>query len=371
MSRSGKKRSGKLALRISFIAFGVAFVACAIVLAITISQMGKALSADQADEVSGKAWGVGLALCAVVAAVVAVVIYTQAAALGTRVTDLALAVAKIGRRGADVRIRNQGNDEITALGRAVQYLASDTQSLLEGQGEDGGAPVTVDPQVRELRDRVQPEYLAELDGFELDGALEAGSRGGLDYFDSCEFEEGGGVVFLVSGEGVGPMAVFTARTARDELVRAFKQGATPRKALAHTNRVLHKILPRGACAKATVLQLGGEEAKLYQAGARAPLWICSGGEVSELSADGIALGLDEGPVFEKGLRPEKVPMPPGLRLVLTNEAGVRLQELLDLVAEHSPKHTAPFMNMVLGGLVDEVGGELREDVVLITAKRSG
>lgn len=368
MSRSAHKRTGKLALRLALISFGLAFVACAIVLAITISQMGKAMSVDQADEVSGKAWGVGLAICAVAAAAVAVVVYTQAAALGTRVTDLALAVAKIGRRGADVRIRNQGNDEITALGRAVQYLASDMASLLEDQGEDGGAPVTVDPQVRELRDRVLPDYLAELDGFELDGALEAGGRGGLDYYESAEVGDGG-VVFLVSGEGVGPMAVLAGRTARDELARAFKQGATPRKALAHTNRVLHKTLPRGACAKATVLQLEGDEAKLYQAGARAPLWICSGGEVSELSADGLALGLDEGPVFEKGLRPEKVPMPPGVRLVLTNEAGVRLQEFLDLVAEHSPKHTAPFMNMVLGGLVDELGGELREDVVLITAKR--
>jgi len=369
LSRGGKKRSGKLAIKLALIAFGVAFVGTVLVLSITISQMGKTMSLEQEAEVAGKAWGVGLLLALVAAAIVAVVLYTQASSLGTRVTDLALAVAKVGRRGADVRIRNAGNDEITALGRAVQYLASDTQALMEQQGDAGGAPATVDPQVRELRDKVLPEYLAEVPGFELDGALEAGSRGGLDYFDAVA-GDGGGVVFLVVGEGVGPISVLAGRMARDELMRAFQQGATPRKALAHTNRVLHKALPRGACAQATVLQLEGDEAKLYQAGSRVPLWICSGGEVSELSADGLALGLDEGPVFEKGLRPEKVPMPVGVRLVLTNDAGVRAQEFLDLVAEHSPKHTAAFMNMVLGGFASEVG-ELREDVVLITAKRSG
>ena len=61
----------------------------------------------------------------------------------------------------------------------------------------------------------------------------------------------------------------------------------------------------------------------------------------------------------------------GVRLVLANEAALRLDEFRDLVTEHAPKHTAPFMNMVLGALEGDAGeGGLREDVVLLTAKRS-
>jgi len=367
VSRGSKKRTGKLAMRLSLVGGVAAFVVLMAVLAITISQMAKYVPEDEG---LGRVWGVSTLLAVIAAVVVGIVLYTQASTLGTRITDVALAVAKIGRRGAEVRVRDRGNDEVTALGRSVQYLASDMAALMEQQGDDGGAPVTMDPAVRELRDKSIPEYLVEVPGFELDGVVEKGSRGGLDYFDSVVLDDLG-IVFAVAGDGVGPMAVVAGRMARDELMRALEQGATPRKALAHTNRVLHRAMPRGACALATVLQLQGNEAKLYQAGARTPLWIAAAGEVQELSAEGLALGLDEGPVFEKGLRPEKVAMSPGVRLVLTNEAGQRSQEFLDLVAEHSPKHTAPFMNLVLGGLADAMEGGLREDVVLITAKRSG
>ena len=55
-------------------------------------------------------------------------------------------------------------------------------------------------------------------------------------------------------------------------------------------------------------------------------------------------------------------------------AGVHpddFKELADLVTEHAPKHTAPFMNMVLGALEGNAGeGGLREDIILLTAKRS-
>ena len=92
----------------------------------------------------------------------------------------------------------------------------------------------------------------------------------------------------------------------------------------------------------------------------------------ELAAEGLALGLDDGPVFEKGLRSEKLDVQPGVRFVQTNDAGMRMQDLLDLVRAHSPKHTAPFMNLVVGSLESDAGADgLREDVLLLTCKRTG
>src|SRR5690606_23378302 len=183
----------------------------------------------------------------------------------------------------------------------------------------------------------------------------------------------GAVAYVVSAEGAGPVAVYACRIARDEIVRALESGAGARKVLSHTNRVLHKKLPRGACAIASLIETNADGgAKLYQAGYRAPLWICRAGEVFETSAEGLALGLDEGPVFEKGLRSERIDLQPGVRLVQTNDAGVRMQDLLDLCREHSPKHTGPFMNLVLGALESDAGSEgLREDVLLLTVKRVG
>jgi hypothetical protein len=121
-----------------------------------------------------------------------------------------------------------------------------------------------------------------------------------------------------------------------------------------------------------VLQLSDAGAKVYQAGTRAPILICQRGEVLELAAEGIALGLDDGPVFEKSLRPQEIAMSPGTRLVLCNEAALRTQGFLQLLKQHSPKHTAMFMNVVLGALEQDAGQDgLREDVVMVTAKKTG
>jgi hypothetical protein len=168
------------------------------------------------------------------------------------------------------------------------------------------------------------------------------------------------------------VSVYACRLARDELHRALAAGATPRKALAHTNKVCKTHLPPGCCAKATLLAVGPEGAKLYQAGARSPLLICQRGEVLELNAEGIAIGLDDGPVFEKSLRPQEIEMSPGTRLVLGNDALLRSEGLLDLLRQHSPRHTNMFMNVVLGGIEQDAGADgLREDVLLVTVKKAG
>lgn len=367
-ARSRGRKTGKLSLKLALIAAVSTLLAAVIVVAVVTQTVGVGVDAENRELVT-RGWVLGGVLSVIGALAVGFVVSWQGGALGTRLTDLGLAVAKLGRGSAEVRVRNTGNDEITALGRAVQYLATDLAAIAKEAESGGGQLATMDPQVRELRDRALPEAPPEVEGFELDGALSAGSRGGTDYFD-CVAGTGGAVLLLVAAEGANSVAVFAARLARDEIARALNQGASARKALSHANRVLHKQLPRGACAKACLVELGADEAKVYQAGYRAPLLVCARGQVNEVSAEGLALGLDEGPVFEKGLRSSKVPLTQGVRLVLTNEAGARSDELVALIEQHSPKHTAAFMNMVLGGLEADAGeAGLREDIVLLTAKR--
>ena len=345
---------------------GAALVGAGLAAVLLINNLTGALSA--VEGALDHAWLLGPSLAVLVGLLVGLVAWLRGMGIGSRVTELGLAVAKLGRGGTEVRVRSRGNDEVTALSRAVQYLASDLAALAEEQAE-GGTSAALDAQVRELRDRALPDSLQPAEGYELDGAVSAGHRGGLDYYDAVPAELGT-VLFLVSAEGSGPTSVVACRMARDEILRALKAGAVPRKALAHTNRVLHRTLPRGSCAKATLVQLGTDEAKLYQAGARAPLLVCTGGRITELEAEGLALGLDEGAVFEKGIRSVAIPVTAGVRLVLINEAALRVPGFISLIETHSPKHTVPFMNLVLGNIEEESEGGLREDVVLLTAKRS-
>ncbi len=367
MSRGSKRSgSGALALKLGLVC-GLAGIA---VTAIALLIVNRTLGPGQADQdLVQRAWLLSGVFVVLAGLVVGAVAYVQGAAIASRLTELGLGIAKIGRGSSEVRLRVSGNDEVTKVGRALQYLATDIAAVAAEAEQSGGLGVNMDPQVRGFRDAALPEELPEQEGFEVDGALSPGTRGGVEYYGG-HAGDGFTVLFLIGNEGVGAISATAARMARDEVVRALNAGAAARKALHHTNRVLHKQLPKGACATACLLELRDEAVKLYQCGFRAPALVCRAGQVEEVNAEGLALGLDAGPVFEKGLRSVSVPVAQGVRLALANDAALRLDGFVDLVAEHAPKHTAPFMNLVLGGLESDAGdGGLREDVVLLTAKR--
>jgi hypothetical protein len=369
MARASSRR-GKLALRLGLIGGLVATVASLVLMLVLVQTLGGAVDKPAERDLLARAWILGPVVSVIVGIVIGSVSFGLGSAIAARVTDLGLAVNKLGRAAAAVRVRTSGDDELTSLGTSIQYLANDLSAMFTEQEKAGTLQAGFDPQVRALRDRALPaEGLAAVEGFELDAAIATGSRGGLDYYGSTS-KDGVTVVYLVSAEGTGVLAVHACRVARDELQRALDTGANARKSLAHTNRVLHRVLPPSVCAKATLLELGTDEIKLYQAGTHVPALMIAAGKVEEVVAEGLALGLDEGPVFEKQLRPTKIAVVPGVRVVLTNEAGGRHDALAALVKEHSPKNTAAFMNMVLGALEDEAGSDgLREEIVLVTVKR--
>ena len=369
MARKGSKSTGSLARNLA-ISGAIAGLVGGLLVAVAVMQnLGGAVVDPDARS---KGWLVGMALAVLSAVICGGALWSVGGKLATRVTDIQLAVSKLGRGGSEVRVRVIGNDEVSKLGSSVQYLASDLAALLSTQDDTGGTPASMDPMVKQLRDKTVPTAPPRVSGFEVDAAISDGSRGGLDYFDVVANAEDPtqAVAYVVTAEGHGATSIYACRLARDELQRALTQGATPRRALAHTNKVMKKHLPAGACAVATLLQMHEGGCKLYQAGARTPLLICQLGEVLELNAEGIALGLDAGPVFEKSLRPQEIEMSPGVRLVFGNDALLRSAGLLELLGTHSSRHTNMFMNMVLGTLEQDAGEDgLREDLVLITVKR--
>ncbi|MBM4060073.1 MAG: hypothetical protein FJ265_03105 [Planctomycetes bacterium] len=370
--RGSSKASGRLARNLA-LAFGGIGILGGLFVAVAVVQNLAGAVAEPA--LVTRAWTIALVMALFASVLSALGGFVLGGRIASRIVEIGLAVSKLGRSGAEVKVRVDGNDEVAALGRSVQYLSTDLAALQKEQDQSGGAAhPSMDPLVRQLRDRTVPNNLPPLAGHEVDGQLAAGSRGGLDYFDlvPMQGEEAGGVLYLVAAEGHGALAVLACRQARDELHRALLAGANPRKALAHANKVMKQNLPVGCCAVATLLQVTASGCKLYQAGARAPLLICQRAEVLELNAEGIALGLDDGPVFEKALRPQEIAMSPGIRLVLGNDALHRSEGLLGLLRQHSPRHTNMFMNVVLGGLEQDAGDDgLREDLVLLTVKRAG
>ena len=362
--RSRRTRTGKLAVKLALISSLAGFAVCASVAVIIV---GRLEGTVEDPEYLRQTYVISLVLAFVAGGVVGGVVFGVASGIGSRLTDLSLAVSKMGR-GTPTQVRVTGSDEATILGRAVSALGSDLAGLRSG-GEEDTASLGFDPQVREFRDKTVSESFEAPEGYEVDGAITAGSRGGTEYFD-IHTGKAGTVALVLSASGNSVLSLLAVRMARDEILRALGAGAGARKALSHTNRVMYRNLPRGVCALATLLEIG-EAVKLYQAGCRVPVVVCAAGELSDVMAEGLALGLDSGPVFEKGLRSEPVLTSPGVRIVLLNEAGDRNEDLIESIRNHSPKHTVPFMSMVLGDLDASLGtGGLREDVILVTVKKT-
>ena len=174
-----------------------------------------------------------------------------------------------------------------------------------------------------------------------------------------------------------------ATLARSLLHAYLDSGVAPKEALFRTNRQLSRGMRKGLHLTAQLVVLDPEKSRatVYIAGHRAPFYSCRAGEVQVVHGEGLALGLDKGPVFERRLEEVNVDMPPGTRIVMTTvgtyefetESGKSfgVDSFQGLVRKHAPKNTEAFLSLLLGQMegfeAGEGGREL--DAILVTAKR--
>ena len=96
------------------------------------------------------------------------------------------------------------------------------------------------------------------------------------------------------------------------------------------------------------------ESSLASAGHRVPAlqFVAKSGGLKKHQADGIAIGLDKGPVFDRSLTETAFTLEPGDRLVLATEGAFLLQD-----ADGNPLGETPFMRVVLAGCKKGAGVE--------------
>ena len=123
MSARRRSKTGALALKIGLMCSIAAAVVCVIAVAGTHRTLSSGISIEDADILT-QGWTIGLILAAICGVVVGLVAYFQGAAIASRVTELGLGVAKLGR-GNDVRMRFSGNDEISAITSSQRSGTSD------------------------------------------------------------------------------------------------------------------------------------------------------------------------------------------------------------------------------------------------------
>lgn len=282
------------------------------------------------------------------------------------------------------RIRVTGGGEVAVLAKAVDRM---TKSLVEAQDTELELEVR-DREVEvaaEVRDALMTESVPGVLGFELAAVhLESSEMGG-DFLDFIEHADGsvGMLVCDVSGRGV-PGALVGA-TARAYLRSALLREPDVEKCFVEVNRELARHMRRGMFVTALYVLVHPNQtsAEVVCAGHKIPLirFTADDGQVRLIQPEGIALGFDRGPIFQRALEIQNIALEPGDRLVLANTGAVAVpndegeefgeKALYSMVMRHGARDSDDFLER-MQTVLESYAGEnaLPQDITMITIARA-
>jgi len=295
-------------------------------------------------------------------------------------------VRQISSGDLNHRTRSKGAAEITLLARSIDKMTSNLRSAQETKIELQIREREVEV-AAEVREALLPKSTPQVAGYELGTAHMLSGELGGDFHDfiAIEGDDHGRVGLLVcdvSGKGL-PGALVGA-TARSYLRAELCRGRDVAESFQLVNRQIVQDVRRGMYVTALYLLLDPEQgiATVACAGHKIPLvrYAAADGKVRLIQPEGIALGFDKGPVFDRSLEVQQVPLEPGDRLVmagtatvsLTNPAGAELGEkpFYKQVMSLGAQPTEVFLERVKAALARYAGDQpLPRDVSIVTVRR--
>jgi serine phosphatase RsbU (regulator of sigma subunit) len=279
------------------------------------------------------------------------------------------------------RTQALSNDEIGLVARTFDEM---TRGMLEAQeAERKHREIEHDLSlVQDLHEKLLPLALPTIEGYEIGFFSRPGAAIGADYYDVLELE-GGQTAILMAGlprKGL-PAAVLMA-VVRTLLRVELRGGDGPAEILKRVNWSLAQDIRKGMYATVLLLVLDNATRRAQVASAgHSPLLVHRevSGKVEAIAPDGIALGLDPGPMFERSIKETGLDLAPGDRIVLhstgltrvTSKAGEELgmPRLLALIRKASTQDSTRFAG-TLGAQVARFreGGDDSEDLTLLTLR---
>lgn len=181
-----------------------------------------------------------------------------------------------------------------------------------------------------VREALLPQHVPAPRGWRVAALHLSSERFGGDFHDFIEPSDAllGVLVCDVSGQGVPAAMIGGAARSylRSELLRGVDLG----DALKRVNHELGRDVRRGMYVSAlyVLIELATGRARIACAGHKAPLLrvASSDGKLRTLQPEGIALGLDKGPVFDRTLKVAQFEIEPGDRLLLTTTGPLRMPD---------------------------------------------
>jgi serine phosphatase RsbU (regulator of sigma subunit) len=328
--------------------------------------------------------GLGLAMLLLGPLVVGGIAALVASAHAKHVKALAREIDRLGQAGASSRALRAQGAEASAVARSVERMVAN----LEFRSQHGNADLD---EVVQRERRVAEEIHAALIGknpprlsdYEVETLFKPGFEIGGDHFEYFRIDEVHVGVILLDTNVRGIPAALVMASVRS-YVRAVAPGVlSPAEVLRQVNRNLAGDLPPGRHVTAVYVVIDTKEGKATVASAgHLPLLVYrhASGKVAKVNPEGIALGLDVGPVFDRALQEGDIPIGVGDRIVLYTDGALQVtnadgeefgeQNFYGAVAREAPKNSQAFVNFV-GSTIDRfhLDAPQSDDITISTVKR--
>ncbi len=233
---------------------------------------------------------------------------------------------------------------------------------------------------RRIQQGLLPKQNPDIDGLDIAGVAIPAQVVGGDYFDFIEIGSKKLLVVIADVAGKGMSAALYMSKIQGMVQLAAHMYSSPKEMLTHVNRRIYDGIERKSFITMVLALFDMEqgEVKICRAGHNKVL-IGTDGTLEYLSAEGIGLGLERGPVFENTLQEVRKPLKPGgLFFFYTdglteamNEQEVQLGEDSVLQILKSKRHlTSEEIQRSITTAVEEFVGkaEQHDDLTLVVVK---
>lgn len=292
-------------------------------------------------------------------------------------------IAQISRGDLRHRTRVRAGGEIMLLAKSIDRMAGNLEAAQAAQLELSVREREI-ALAGDVREALLPQKTPVVPGYDL-GSLHVDSPSpGGDFHEFLEFADGriGLLVCDVSGRGI-PGAMIGA-VARSYLRMELARGGDVREALVRVNAEIARDVRRGMYVTAFYVLVDPREgiATVACAGHKVPLirYAASDKGIRLVQPEGIALGFDKGPVFQRTLQVQKIPIDPGDRIVIANTGPVGIRNAKDeelgekpfyrIVRQHAGLPTAAMLEAVRKDLAAFAGTDtFANDISIVSLMR--
>jgi len=328
--------------------------------------------------------GLGLILLVLGPLLAGFATFAVANGFGAKIKTLAREIDRLGSTGDPTRSLRADGAEASLVARSVERMVSTLEFRSKHDGADLDEVAQRERAVaEEIHKGLVSKHPPRLDGYEVETLFKPGFEIGGDHFEYFRIDDTHLGLILLDTNVRGLQAALVMASTRAYVRTAAPGVLSPAQVLREVNRHLAGELPPGRHVTAlyAVLDMNAGTATLASAG-HLPLLVYrhAAGKLSMVNPEGLALGMDTGPVFDDALQEGEIPLGVGDRIVMYTDGALKIQNadgeefgeqrFYQSVSREAPKNSQAFVNFVGGGIdAFHVGAQQNDDITISTIKR--